>query len=87
MFVLQDVCFEMKNETKCPQTNSKQLLIKSILTNRPASELVEEARQSRKKLSKPTISKMKPNIEHGVTYEDLFHWLVNFFLKFNSERL
>ncbi len=75
------MCIEMNNETVLPQTNiSKQLLIESILTNRPVSELVEEARQSRKlkRSSKPTISKTKPNIEKGVTYEDLFQWLVNF---------
>ncbi len=78
MGVLHDVCVKMKNATKRPQTTSKQMFIESILTNRPVAELVEEARQSRKlnKLSMPSISKTKPKIEKGVTYHDLFQWLV-----------
>ncbi len=75
---LHDVCFAMKNETAVPETTSKRLLIQSILTDCPVSELIEETGQSkkRKKPSAPKISKTKPKIKEGVTYDDLFQWLV-----------
>ncbi len=67
----------MKNEPELPETTSKRLLVQSIFTDSPVSELVEEAAARKKKPpSKPKKSKKKPKIEKGVTYDDLYQWLV-----------
>ncbi len=70
------MCFEMKNEPALPETTSKRLLVQSILTDCPVTELVEETAGKKKPLSKPKKSKKKPKIEKGVTYDDLYQWSV-----------
>jgi hypothetical protein len=78
---LHDVCFAMKKERLQGETHSRHLLAASIVAGRPVAQLVAEAMASsdssskrKKKPSKVRLSKKKPTLIEGVTYEDVFQW-------------
>ncbi len=60
----------MKNEGPQPETTSRSVLAKSIIEDQPVKELIKKP----KKKKKAQVSKTKPELVGGVTYDDVFHW-------------
>jgi hypothetical protein len=68
----------MKNERPQGDTHSRQVLAASIVSDRPVAELVADANgascKEKSTKKKVKLSKKKPKLREGVTYEDVFQW-------------
>jgi hypothetical protein len=68
----------MKNEDAQGETSSRSMLATSIIHDQPVSQLIKELNNNKKKRQdnkKPKkLSRKKPKLSEGVTYDDVFQW-------------
>jgi hypothetical protein len=72
--LLHHICLVMKNEDSQGETSSRSVLATSIIHDQHVSQLVKALNKKKNKQNKQKLSRKKPELIEGVTYDDVFQW-------------